>query len=172
MGCGTGSFEQVKKKSLVLLLLVFLLCFTGSVSVEASAYVKRGNTKVSLTSSKHGWVKKGKYYYFYNSRGRLLRGQIRYKGKNYYSSKSGRRVTGWVIRGGKRYYYNRKNGVMFTNRWATGTKYKYYFNKSGVAIASRWFTDKGPIIFWQIPGWLQDGKRLESIIIISIRKQE
>ena len=163
MGCETGSFEQVKKKSLVLLFLVFLLCFTGSVSVEASAYVKRGNTKISLTSSKHGWVKKGKYYYFYNSRGRLLRGQIRYKGKNYYSSKSGRRVTGWVIRGGKRYYYNRKNGVMFTNRWATGTKYKYYFNKSGVAIASRWFTDKGKTYYFlansrMATGWKKIGK--------------
>ena len=39
--------------------------------VSASSYVKASNTKVNITSKKHGWVKKGKDYYYYNSKGKL-----------------------------------------------------------------------------------------------------
>ena len=75
--------------------------------VSASSYVKASNTKVSTTSKKHGWVKKGKDYYYYNSKGKLLCGKIKYKGNYYYSTKDGKRFTGWLKSGGKLYYYNR-----------------------------------------------------------------
>jgi exopolysaccharide biosynthesis protein len=111
--------------------------------VHASAYVKQSNTNVSITSSKTGWQKIGNYYYFYNSKGRLLCGSIKYKGYYYYSTPNGRRYTGWITLSGHKYYYNRKNGAMFRNRWATGTKFTYYFNDSGWAIASTWLTYNG-----------------------------
>ena len=131
--------------------------------VSASSYVKASNTKVSTTSKKHGWVKKGKDYYYYNSKGKLLCGKIKYKGNYYYSTKDGKRFTGWLKSGGKLYYYNRKNGIMFRNRWATGTKYKYYFNKSGVAIANSWLTYGGKRYYFlansrMATGWQKIGK--------------
>ena len=131
--------------------------------VSASSYVKASNTKVNTTSKKHGWVKKGKDYYYYNSKGKLLCGKIKYKGNYYYSTKDGKRFTGWLKSGGKLYYYNRKNGIMLRNRWATGTKYKYYFNKSGVAIASSWLTYGGKRYYFlansrMATGWQKIGK--------------
>ena len=131
--------------------------------VSASSYVKASNTKVSTTSKKHGWVKKGRDYYYYNSKGKLLCGKIKYKGNYYYSTKDGKRFTGWLKSGGKLYYYNRKNGIMFRNRWATGTKYKYYFNKSGAAIANSWLTYGGKRYYFlansrMATGWQKVGK--------------
>lgn len=131
--------------------------------VSASSFVKASNTKVSTTSKKHGWVKKGRDYYYYNSKGKLLCGKIKYKGNNYYSTKDGKRFTGWLKSGGKLYYYNRKNGIMFRNRWATGTKYKYYFNKSGAAIANSWLTYGGKRYYFlansrMATGWQKIGK--------------
>lgn len=131
--------------------------------VSASSYVKASNTKVNTTSKKHGWVKKGRDYYYYNSKGKLLCGKIKYKGNYYYSTKDGKRFTGWLKSGGKLYYYNRKNGIMLRNRWATGTKYKYYFNKSGVAIASSWLTYGGKRYYFlansrMATGWQKIGK--------------
>jgi len=134
-----------------------------SSSVWAASYVKASNTTVSITSKKHGWVKRGKDYYFYNSKGKLLWGKITYKGQRYYSTKNGKRYTGWLKSGGKRYYYNRKNGIMFRNRWATGTKYSYYFNKSGVAIANRWLSYGGKRYYFlsnsrMATGWQKIGE--------------
>ena len=133
----------MKKRSFGIICFLFLIFTMCSSSVWAASYVKASNTTVSITSKKHGWVKRGKDYYFYNSKGKLLWGKITYKGQRYYSTKNGKRYTGWLKSGGKRYYYNRKNGIMFRNRWATGTKYSYYFNKSGVAIANRWLSYGG-----------------------------
>lgn len=135
-----------KKKYLRLLapvILVLILCIGSAATVEAAAYVKKSQTTVSITSKKTGWQKIGKDYYFYNSKGRLLCGSIKYKGYYYYSTADGKRFTGWMKRSGNKYYYNRKNGAMFRNRWATGTKYRYYFNNSGVAIANKWLNYKG-----------------------------
>ena len=118
----------MKKRSFGIICFLFLIFTMCSSPVWAASYVKASNTTVSITSKKHGWVKRGKDYYFYNSKGKLLWGKITYKGQRYYSTKNGKRYTGWLKSGGKRYYYNRKNGIMFRNRWATGTKYSYYFN--------------------------------------------
>ena len=110
----------MKKRSFGIICFLFLIFTMCSSSVWAASYVKASNTTVSITSKKHGWVRRGKDYYFYNSKGKLLWGKITYKGQRYYSTKNGKRYTGWLKSGGKRYYYNRKNGIMFRNRWATG----------------------------------------------------
>ena len=134
----------MKKRRLGFICFLFLLCtMCFSFPVSAAARVKAANTTVSLTSKKHGWVKNGNDYYFYNSKGQLLCGKITYKKNSYYSTKDGKRYTGWLKSGGKLYYYNRKNGIMFRNRWAKGTKYSYYFDKAGVAIASKWLSYGG-----------------------------
>lgn len=156
----------MKKKKYLLclapLLLILILCLGSTTTVQASAYVKKGDTKVSLTSKKTGWVKIGNDYYFYNAKGRLLCGSIKYKGYYYYSTSNGKRFTGWMKRSGNKYYYNRKNGAMFRNRWATGTKYKYYFNGSGVAIANKWLNYNGKRYYFRsnstmATGWLKIG---------------
>lgn len=146
-----------------ILLLILLLCLIPISSVRASSYVKKEDAKVSITSKKTGWQKIGNDYYFYNSKGRLLKGSIKYKGYYYYSFADGRQFTGWLTRSGKKYYYNRKNGAMFRNRWATGTKYKYYFDNSGVAIASQWKTEGNRKFYFlanstMATGWQKIGK--------------
>ena len=153
----------MRKRSWGIIWLIVLLCTMCALPVSASSYVKASNTKVSTTSKKHGWVKKGRDYYYYNSKGKLLCGKIKYKGNYYYSTKDGKRFTGWLKSGGKLYYYNRKNGIMFRNRWATGTKYKYYFNKSGAAIANSWLTYGGKRYYFlansrMATGWQKIGK--------------
>ena len=153
----------MRKRSWGVIGLIVLLCTMCALPVSASSYVKASNTKVSTTSKKHGWVKKGRDYYYYNSKGKLLCGKIKYKGNYYYSTKDGKRFTGWLKSGGKFYYYNRKNGIMFRNRWATGNKYKYYFNKSGAAIANSWLTYGGKRYYFlansrMATGWQKIGK--------------
>ncbi len=155
--------KELKKRSFGIICFLFLIFTMCSSSVWAASYVKASNTTVSITSKKHGWVKRGKDYYFYNSKGKLLWGKITYKGQRYYSTKNGKRYTGWLKSGGKRYYYNRKNGIMFRNRWATGTKYSYYFNKSGVAIANRWLSYGGKRYYFlpnsrMATGWQKIGE--------------
>lgn len=125
------------------LFLLLILCLGSPVTVKASSYVKQTNTKVSIFSKKTGWVKIGSDYYYYNSKGRLLCGSIKYKGNYYYSGTDGRRITGWVIRNGKRYYYHKKTGVMYRSRWVNSSKYRYCFDKNGVALANRWLNYKG-----------------------------
>lgn len=155
--------KNPRRRWLLMLLLILAMSVCTATAVQASSYVKQSNTKVKITSTKRGWVKIGKYYYFYNNKGRLLCGSIKYKGNYYYSRSNGRRYTGWLTRNGKKYYYNRKNGAMFRSRWATGTKYRYYFNKSGVAIANKWLTYKGKRYYFlsnstMATGWQKIGK--------------
>mgnify|MGYP000691837997 FL=1 len=88
--------KELKKRSFGIICFLFLIFTMCSSSVWAASYVKASNTTVSITSKKHGWVKRGKDYYFYNSKGKLLWGKITYKGQRYYSTKNGKRYTGWL----------------------------------------------------------------------------
>ena len=88
--------KELKKRSFGIICFLFLIFTMCSSSVWAASYVKASNTTVSITSKKHGWVKRGKDYYFYNSKGKLLWGKITYKGQRYYSTKNGKRYTGWT----------------------------------------------------------------------------
>ena len=83
----------MKKRSFGIICFLFLIFTMCSSSVWAASYVKASNTTVSITSKKHGWVRRGKDYYFYNSKGKLLWGKITYKGQRYYSTKNGKRYT-------------------------------------------------------------------------------
>ena len=126
-----ADFHRKTQKFLLLLLFFLLAGLSAPRSAQAAAYARASRAEVSITSSSHGWVKIGRYYYYYNSAGRLLYGRIKYKGKIYYSYPSGRRATGWVKKGKKRYYFNPRTGVMYRSCWLTGTNYKFYFNAKG-----------------------------------------
>ena len=131
-------------KWFLICLSVFFLGFTGTASAQAASYVKASKTQVKTTSStRRGWVKLGKHYYFYNTKGRLMYGRIKYKGNYYYSYTNGRRASGWLKKGGRRYYCSPSTGIMFRNRWATSKGKRYCFDKNGVAIAKKWLTSKG-----------------------------
>lgn len=131
-------------KWFLICLSVFFLGFTGTASAQAASYVKASKTQVKTTSStRRGWVKLGKHYYFYNTKGRLMYGRIKYKGNYYYSYTNGRRASGWLKKGGRRYYCSPSTGIMFRNRWATSKGKRYCFDKNGVAIARKWLTSKG-----------------------------
>ena len=67
--------KELKKRSFGIICFLFLIFTMCSSSVWAASYVKASNTTVSITSKKHGWVKRGKDYYFYNSKGKLLWGK-------------------------------------------------------------------------------------------------
>ena len=153
-------YRIIQRRWLLALFLILMLSACTVSTIQAASYVKQSNTKVSIKSENHGWVKIGRYYFFYNSKGRLLCGSIKYKGNYYYSTSNGRRYTGWLTRNGQKYYYNRKNGAMFRNRWATGTKYSYYFNKSGAAIANSWLTYKGNRYYFRNDSTMATGKVL------------
>lgn len=60
--------KELKKRSFGIICFLFLIFTMCSSSVWAASYVKASNTTVSITSKKHGWVKRGKDYYFYNSK--------------------------------------------------------------------------------------------------------
>ena len=127
----------MKKRSFGIICFLFLIFTMCSSSVWAASYVKASNTTVSITSKKHGWVKRGKDYYFYNSKGKLLWGKITYKGQRYYSTKNGKRYTGWLKSGGKRYYYNRKNGIMFRNLFDLGQPLEKLSAAKGIHLTGR-----------------------------------
>ena len=61
-------------------------------------YQGRPDPTPATATKKNCWVKKGSYYYYYNSRGKLLRnGTYQIKGKNYCFDKYGRRRTGKIL---------------------------------------------------------------------------
>ena len=156
-------YRIIQRRWLLALFLILMLSACTVSTIQAASYVKQSDTKVSIKSQKHGWVKIGRYYYFYNSKGRLLCGSIKYKGNYYYSKSNGRRYTGRLTRNGKKYYYNCKNGAMFRNRRVTLAEYRYYFNESGVAIANSWLTYKGNRYYFRsdstmATGWQKIGK--------------
>jgi len=65
----------VKKRSWGILGFIILLCALYLTPVSAASYVKQAETKVSTTSKKHGWIRHGNDYYYYNSKGKLLVGE-------------------------------------------------------------------------------------------------
>ena len=79
-----------------------------------------------------GYVKVGKYYYYYSSKGKMKTGYQKINGKGYYFKKNGRAAAkGWInhSNGNKRYSYGK-------GRIAIGYKkigkYYYYFNSKGI----------------------------------------
>jgi len=111
------------------------------------------------THPRNMWLKiSGKYYYF-NKKGYVRTGLVRYRGEVYYlstqprkkgqlltglhringksyyfSPNTGKRITGWKRVGKSRFYFSPKTGAMVTDRWVK----KRYLLSDGKMAVNRW----------------------------------
>ncbi|HIR27317.1 MAG TPA: N-acetylmuramoyl-L-alanine amidase [Candidatus Choladousia intestinigallinarum] len=120
--------------------LVVLLCLMAlTVAGSTVAFAAEDETSASAAAAKkRGWVKSGKYTYYYTSSGKMVTGWKKISGKIYYfrteasgSKPEGSMVTGWLTIGSRKYYFSSK-GVMQTG-WKTIKNKNYYFRPTGKA---------------------------------------
>lgn len=81
---------------------------------------------------KKGFVKIGKYYYYFDNNGYMVTGFRTIKKHRFYFAKNGHMVTGFRIIQKHRYYF-RQNGWMVKGFKTIG-KYRYYFNSKGYML--------------------------------------
>lgn len=124
-----------KKVCLVVLLCLMALVMTGSTVVLAA---ENETSEAATAAKRRGWVKSGKYTYYYTSSGKMVTGWKKISGKIYYFRKAasgsrpkGSMVTGWLSIGSRKYYFSSK-GVMQTG-WKTIKNKNYYFRPTGKA---------------------------------------
>ncbi len=139
---------NAKKRTLLLfgILFAFAISFLFSTNTNAAAktgWVTSKGTTYYKKSGKNikGLQKIGKYYYYFDNKGRMQTGWKTLKGKKFYFKKTGaigkkgKMLTGWVEIGGKMYYFKKYGGKYTSGKMLTGWvdisgKY-FYFNKSG-----------------------------------------
>lgn len=112
------------------ILRICLLCFLLFVTVPVQA---AGKSK--------GLVKKGNFYYFYNSKGeKLINKWKTIDGERYYFGYKGRAVVGGKIIGNNVYVFNEKGRLCHpkTKRVLTVGSNKYYVDPKGRAT-TKWF---------------------------------
>jgi hypothetical protein len=109
-------------KRVIAALLAICICLAGLMPAEVYAAKKHKNE----------WVEsKGRYYYF-NEKGKKLKGLQTVGEKTYYFDEKGRQRTGWVQVGDDYYFFYLKNktkGYMVTGKTVNGIKIK----KNGIA---------------------------------------
>jgi glucan-binding YG repeat protein len=132
------------KMKIWLFWMLLVLGVTGSVvgasaaeteSVQEDTVVK-GSAGAARSSSKRGWVKEGKYRFYYSSTGKMAVGWRKIGRNAYYFREQaegkapvGSRVTGFQKIGKYTYYFN-KNGVLLTG-WQKINGQAYYLKKNG-----------------------------------------
>lgn len=130
----------MNRKIRVVLLSIMLL--TSMLGVQMVAQAAKTTTDSTETQSeakkKTGWQKSGKYYYYYNTSGKMVTGWKNINGKYYYLLKTatetapkGSRAVGFCTIGKKTFYFSSK-GVLQTG-WQTIDGQNYYFKKNGSA---------------------------------------
>lgn len=142
---------NTKKRTLLLFGMLFAFAVSFLFSTESKAATKNGwvvsggKTYYKKNGKKaKGLQKIGKYYYYFDSKGKMATGWKTLKGKKFYFKKTGtigkkgKMLTGWVKIGGKTYYFKKlgkkyTKGKMFTGWHTIGKKY-FYFNKSGQMV--------------------------------------
>lgn len=120
-----------------ILLLMLLLLAGFAVRGGASAIP----VQAAATTTKQGFVKEGKYTYYYNADGTKHKGWLSLNGKKYYFYKgSGAMATGWLqdSKGNKRYFH-KTTGAMYTG-WVKNSTGKRYFSKSSGIMAVGWLS--------------------------------
>lgn len=88
------------------------------------------------------WLKiAGKYYYF-NKKGYVRTGRVKYKGGTYYlssqSRNKGQLLTGLQTISGKKYYFSPKTGSMVTGWKKLGKNWFYFNSKTGAMAVKTW----------------------------------
>lgn len=149
--------KNYKKRRSVLLILLFMICFSGVLQTEtfcsanaiASAkkvskgkWIKTGEGKKyrysNRTYAQDIWLKiKGKYYYF-NNKGICETGWITYDGDCYYAASDGQIfVKKWLIKNNNRYYFQ-SNGVRLQDAWHKLGKEYRYLGSDGKMVSNAW----------------------------------
>lgn len=140
-----------KKRMLFLTAILFAFAMSFLFSTDSSAatkngwvvskgatYYKKGGKNIK------GLQKIGKYYYYFDSNGRMRTGFKRLRGRTFYFrtsgklGKRGRMVTGWAKINGKTYYFKKtgkkyKKGKMLTG-WHRIRKKVFYFKANGQMV--------------------------------------
>ncbi len=101
-----------------------------------------------------GFQKIGGKTYYFNSKGVMQTGWQKIEGKLYCFSRRGVMKTSWKTIGGRRYYFNRK-GVMQTG-WRKIEGKLYYFGPHG-ALTTGWATINGKRYFLESDGAMHTG---------------
>lgn len=117
--------------------LLFLLAML-TVGTTATAW----NTTTVQAAKKTGFVQKGGETYYYNKKGKKVKGWKTIKGHKYYfqPKKKGAMAKGFLKIGKKYYFFRKKNGRLATKGWhKIGGRY-YYVKKTGV-LRTGWFKD-------------------------------
>lgn len=122
------------KNWVIVLLMMFCLCFIPSSQVEAKWVKTSKGYRYTKNASgtkyyKNNWVKiKGKYYYF-DKKGYRKTGWLSYQGNKYYLDKNGVRLTGVQNIDNKSYFFSKK-GIMICG-WIKHNNQYYYANDKG-----------------------------------------
>lgn len=107
-----------------------------------------------------GWMYKGKKWYYFDSKGKLVRSKwLRSSTNRYYAGKDGviyasgrykigsyyygfnergQMLTGIQVFKEKKYYFNKTTGRMVTKKWVKTNGDSYYFNSSGAMVTEQW----------------------------------
>ena len=127
----------MKKKVRVLLLLCMLALALGGTAVAGHA-AEDDTTMTAVRAKKTGWVKEGKWYFYYGKNGKKVTGWKKVNGKLYYFRKQadgdapvGSRATGFSTVGKKTFYFSNK-GILQTG-WKKISGKNYYFEPKGKA---------------------------------------
>ena len=127
----------MKKKVRVLLLLCMLALSLGGTAVAGHA-AEDDTTMTAVRAKKTGWVKEGKWYFYYGKNGKKVTGWQKVNGKLYYFRKQadgdapvGSRATGFSTVGKKTFYFSNK-GILQTG-WKKISGKNYYFEPKGKA---------------------------------------
>lgn len=127
--------EKIQKKRIAILFLLICVCAISFGNFTAQAARKNKFTKIA-----------GKTYY-YNAKGKKVKGLKKIKGKYYYFDKKAVLYKkGWKNIKGKRYYFSKKSGVAYTGAKKIGRK-KYFFSNSGRLYGSGIINYKGKIYY-------------------------
>lgn len=119
--------EKFKKHILRLLLVVMI----AGVSIPAINMIQPQAVEVQAATRKNGWVKKGRYKYYYKN-GKKLTGKRKIGKYYYYFDKKGRMQTG-NKKIGRSWYSFDKSGRMHQNKIVSG----YYYQKNGVRYTKK-----------------------------------
>ena len=101
-----------------------------------------------------GWVKKGRYTYYYSKAGIPVTGVQKIDGKWYYFSARGVMQTGWIKKKGKTFYFDEMGRMVFGARKIDGKI--YYFSSKGVMTVG-WLTKNKKTFYFNEEGIMQTG---------------
>jgi len=170
-------YKKIKKlniylrKGMFFLALILLCAGTAALNTDAAA--------------KNAWVKKSGKTYYYNNKGKKVKGLKKIKGSYYYfSSKGVLYKKGWkTVKGGK-YYFAKTNGKAYKGiKTISGKKYlfstkcklygtdinayggKMYYTVKGM-VQTGWQTVSGKTYYFNAKGIMQTGKWIDKVYYV------